>query len=388
MGIDHSNQLPIEDNPLDLAAGKLTPSKYNGDTHPISDGAGNTWTVDQMVAEHLGWFNVKQYGAKGDGITDDTVSINNTVTACFNAGRGTVYFPAGTYPCNGAFQTSNGYNAIIPIPYVGTLPTAPVEIVFKGCIRPHQPYGYYIDFIGNPTQNVSIITSTKTGTGTVPALIGTPHNTTGTQMTFVTVFFEDLIIRQNNTNGLIGLQLGGAMGAAIRKCNVDVTVTTPGQTPNPTNTNMVGVVLPQFNNSGLSILEDCFIVGQYNGVWACEMATIKRCTFQSNYGGIIFWGGDHSVALEHVIILENCYPLYAAGDSNNGGKVFVIGDNVNIEDAKSGSYWQENIAHIYDPTNLIHGKMNIHRVISGSGSTTAALTINGGSNISPNIFIF
>ena len=83
------------------------------------------------------------------------------------------------------------------------------EIVFKGCIRPHQPYGYYIDFIGNPTQNVSIITSTKTGTGTVPALIGTPHNTTGTQMTFVTVFFEDLIIRQNNTNGLIGLQLGG-----------------------------------------------------------------------------------------------------------------------------------------------------------------------------------
>lgn len=42
-------------------------------------------------------FNVKTYGAKGDGITLDTNAINNTITAAVKAGGGTVYFPAGTY---------------------------------------------------------------------------------------------------------------------------------------------------------------------------------------------------------------------------------------------------------------------------------------------------
>jgi len=40
-------------------------------------------------------FNVKDYGAKGDGATDDATSVQNTITAA--AGGGIVYFPPGTY---------------------------------------------------------------------------------------------------------------------------------------------------------------------------------------------------------------------------------------------------------------------------------------------------
>ncbi|MDR7370247.1 glycoside hydrolase family 28 protein [Flavobacterium aquidurense] len=42
-------------------------------------------------------FNVREYGAKGDGITLDSNAINNTITTAVKAGGGTVYFPAGTY---------------------------------------------------------------------------------------------------------------------------------------------------------------------------------------------------------------------------------------------------------------------------------------------------
>jgi len=42
-------------------------------------------------------YNVKTYGAKGDGITLDTNAINNTILAAAKAGGGTVHFPAGTY---------------------------------------------------------------------------------------------------------------------------------------------------------------------------------------------------------------------------------------------------------------------------------------------------
>ena len=42
-------------------------------------------------------FNVSDYGATGDGVTDDTAAIQATITACGAAGGGTVYVPAGVY---------------------------------------------------------------------------------------------------------------------------------------------------------------------------------------------------------------------------------------------------------------------------------------------------
>jgi polygalacturonase len=42
-------------------------------------------------------FNVRDFGAKGDGQTVDTAAIQKTLDACRDAGGGTVRFPAGTY---------------------------------------------------------------------------------------------------------------------------------------------------------------------------------------------------------------------------------------------------------------------------------------------------
>ena len=43
----------------------------------------------------LGWINVREHGARGDGITDDTASVQAAIDACPSGG--TVYFPSGTY---------------------------------------------------------------------------------------------------------------------------------------------------------------------------------------------------------------------------------------------------------------------------------------------------
>lgn len=42
-------------------------------------------------------YDVKYYGAKGDGTTDDAAAINAAITAANAAGGGTVFFPAGDY---------------------------------------------------------------------------------------------------------------------------------------------------------------------------------------------------------------------------------------------------------------------------------------------------
>jgi hypothetical protein len=42
-------------------------------------------------------YNVKDFGAKGDGVRDDTGSINNAIDACVRGGGGCVSAPKGTY---------------------------------------------------------------------------------------------------------------------------------------------------------------------------------------------------------------------------------------------------------------------------------------------------
>ncbi len=44
-------------------------------------------------------FDVKTYGAKGDGVTIDTPAINKAIAAANAGGGGTVRFPPGTYAC-------------------------------------------------------------------------------------------------------------------------------------------------------------------------------------------------------------------------------------------------------------------------------------------------
>ena len=44
-------------------------------------------------------FDVRAFGATGDGKTVDTPSINRAIETAAAAGGGTVLFPAGTYLC-------------------------------------------------------------------------------------------------------------------------------------------------------------------------------------------------------------------------------------------------------------------------------------------------
>ncbi|VVP77213.1 hypothetical protein PS934_00353 [Pseudomonas fluorescens] len=53
-------------------------------------------------------FNVQNFGAKGDGITDDTAAIQNAINAAAAAGGGQVYMPTGTYIVSGGEEPSDG----------------------------------------------------------------------------------------------------------------------------------------------------------------------------------------------------------------------------------------------------------------------------------------
>ena len=51
-------------------------------------------------------FNVRDYGAKGDGIAKDTAAVQRAVDAANSAGGGEVLLPRGTYLCGSVFLKS------------------------------------------------------------------------------------------------------------------------------------------------------------------------------------------------------------------------------------------------------------------------------------------
>ena len=75
-------------------------------THSALSGEGMFAQATASAASG-GFFNVKQYGAKGDGSTIDSPAIDKAIEAASNAGGGTVYFPAGTYNCYTIHLKSN-----------------------------------------------------------------------------------------------------------------------------------------------------------------------------------------------------------------------------------------------------------------------------------------
>ncbi len=61
--------------------------------------SGIAWPADAATnaqMSNLGLLSVKQYGAVGNGTTDDTTAIQNCINAAVAAEKA-VFFPAGTY---------------------------------------------------------------------------------------------------------------------------------------------------------------------------------------------------------------------------------------------------------------------------------------------------
>jgi len=61
----------------------------------------------------LGWYNVKDYGATGNGSTDDTAAVSSAITALTSGSGGVLYFPRGSY------KTSGGFYITVPTMVMG-----------------------------------------------------------------------------------------------------------------------------------------------------------------------------------------------------------------------------------------------------------------------------
>ncbi len=90
-------------------ASKLRPSDWNA-THGIS---GILPTTNGGTGQSsLGWLDVRNYGAIGDGVHNDTTEIQAAITAAAAAGGGIVMFPPGVYVISAALVVPSGVSLV------------------------------------------------------------------------------------------------------------------------------------------------------------------------------------------------------------------------------------------------------------------------------------
>ena len=69
----------------------------------VKVGVGVRPPVTLMACVYTTWFNVRDYGAVGDGQSNDSAAIQEAIDRCAANGGGTVLVPAG-----GAYLTGQG----------------------------------------------------------------------------------------------------------------------------------------------------------------------------------------------------------------------------------------------------------------------------------------
>ena len=157
-------------------------------------------------------FNFSDFGAVGDGITDDGPALQEALNAIAAAGGGTLFVPAGRYAINtpvqkdftglGASLTILGVESLTPVPPAnsgGQLLTAGLDLTSEFAPRTGAQ-GIAISLTGLQTFLIKDIT-----------FIGTPGVNTDAAVTLALNDIWEATIRHCEFYGLSSLVAGGAI---------------------------------------------------------------------------------------------------------------------------------------------------------------------------------
>ncbi|KAK4140147.1 pectate lyase superfamily protein-domain-containing protein [Dichotomopilus funicola] len=193
--------------------------------------------------------NVKDYGAKGDGVTDDTAAINAAISSGNRCGGPScaastttpaiVYFPAGTY--------------IISTPIVGY---------------------YYTQFIGDPTSLPAIKASSDFPTQAIAMLDADPYMDSG-KLNFqaTNVFFRqirNLVFDTTSVRGTItGLHWPSSQATLVQNCVFKLS--------SLEDDTHIGIFMEE--GSGGTMTDLVFYGGKYGARFGNQQYTMRNLTF-------------------------------------------------------------------------------------------------------------
>jgi len=263
-----------------------------------------------MNAERIAAFNVRDYGARGDGQALDSPAIQAAINACFIKGGGTVFLPAGQYLTGSLFLRDNislhlDSGAIV----LGSQNPDDYPIIHSRWEGKHQDT-YAPLITGQNLNNVSI-----SGRGTIDGC-GAVWWQAKKDRTLAHPR-PRLISFSDCTNVLIeGITALNSPSWTIhpvhcRNVNIrGVTIINPADSPNTDGIDPDSCRLVRISDCYISVGDDCIAIKSGteeelpDRFAPCRDIAITNCTLERGHGGVVI-GSEMSGGVKNVVI-SNC----------------------------------------------------------------------------------
>lgn len=318
----------------------------------------------------LGWFNVMDYGATGDGSTDDTVAIQDAIDAAEAAMGGVVYFPAGVYVVNGALQDTGRSKSQLLLPLRHCLDDEQITIELRG----EAPPPTIVSVVGDTPlpQGLSVIKGTL-NTGSGGALLG-GWGPAGSNQDFTNccVSIKNLAFQLPANPVFHGLNLRHVSAIDLDNVMVHTGEFNVADIAEPTTTTSIGIDCPQNGNAAYVRLGAVNVVGFYNAYNFSE---------HTNGQQVVAWGCKRAASFavaNHASHFVRFMAVHCQTVLHATGAHYVDIDQLNIEHAASG--WWVTVNDIDDSSNNLRGSINWHTVLAGTG-VDSTFNVTGGCRL-------
>ena len=362
----------------------------------------------------------QQFGAKADGVTDDTDAIQKAINTVFARGGGIVFFPRGVYalgkpPVTRDFRGNNPNSQI----YIPSREEAKLKedgtgianleehnsqggISLVGECLPLSTVGQYAVHQTDPKEVKlvmelaapfagSVLYSTYTNPhpdGNPTAILGfsipqeMPFGFGSGQTELKNLTFRAHAEKSKGYPTLSGINAQCARSIVMANVNVDVDLPLPKLVDPPCD--VAGIIFPKVNcelsyfaNLGVYGFKYGYIFGEHANGDAIYAAT---CTH-----AFVFSGGSHIICLG-LLTAQNCrHQLSSLSKPLLGhppGRAFVKIAAVNIERNPKQIPYDFNYANfVNDPGNSLYGSMTFHIVTSRVGADNKSFIQLGGAHL-------
>jgi hypothetical protein len=326
-------------------------------------------TTDRLIADKLRErVSVKDFGALGDGATNDRAAIQAAIDYLFNNGGGELFFPAGVYQVEGLTDTgTGGYNSILRIPQ-DRLPDPETVIALVGeCPAPGP--GWFVINQAPPTA-ASVIRTSTTGSGSYPALLAAaPFGQTGSGLdggySNTRLSIENLIFRCQPNPTLSAIQCNKGGNLSIRGVRIDVNCD-QDDIPFPTTVTAVGLYAPNVANPGQVDVDLLTVQGYRVGVAAGEHFVGGSINIYNCYIGLFAWCQNLPAYIKRLLVV---WCPYSVSIDNNTAGAFSGLCRLDIAqlvlERRRGAgivlpNWGDALTDIHDPGTRLVGTVAVH----------------------------
>lgn len=328
-------------------------------------------------------YNVKDYGLRGDGRTDDTAALQVLIDRIASAQKNAViYFPdEGPYLLDGPFQDPSRSNCVIKLPAVG-ISEKYYTVTLRGFSTPtFSPSA----FSTQPLPSATVLKSTKNElSGNMPCLFGGagPAGGDNFECSYVGVGFENLIVQLPPNPQLTAINLDHYTASYFRNAAVLAPSLCVMHTVEPLQPTSFGVIQPHFSSGVFQRVEELLvIVGFYNGIRIGENCCAEFIEVYSCRNAAVF-DFSHGVSRIERLTAGWCkhHLVFRETHATQIGLLNTERWDPSVPGIKPA--WYDFVADISDPGDIGRGEVTYQSARANVGYYPRQITVEGGKKLS------